>query len=238
MNSSEFNQLLRELQDEWKKTILLPYAEKHPEAISNPFYYRVSNEYFNANKRIMIIGQETNKFGVYTDNWNSQPWCVDYLRFQLWKIPSDSGEKYNASPFWRMFREFNNRGIVPSWNNVDKIQQYRKGENSPLSLELESFFSQRYGNDDKSLLQREIELDKPDILLFITGPYYCFTMATALGLKEEVLKSYRPSSQKYCVEITDLLNVGAKAFWTYHPRYLNQIHELLPCVDEISENFL
>ncbi len=245
MNSLEFNEALKKLQNEWNEKILIPYAKDHPETISKPFYYGVSKEYCRANKRIMIVGQETNKFEVYTDNWpldDIQPWCIDYLQFQLWKIEAIGRDKvdYNSSPFWRMFREFDSRGITPSWNNVDKIQQYnaKDEKNFPLSIEQEKYFSCRYGNDNKSLLQREIELDEPDILLFITGPNYSFTMATALGLEEKVLKSYRPTKQNFCVEITDLLNIKPKVFWTYHPAYLNRNYIIVTCVNYICEKLL
>lgn len=243
MNSLEFNEALKKLQNEWTETILLPYAENNFETISKPFFYGVSEEYCNANKRIMIVGQETKDFGAYTDDWllnDIQPWCINYLRFQLWKIPTNSKIKYNASPFWKMFREFNNKGITPSWNNVDKVQQYNdeSKKNFSLSFEQEKYFSCKYGNDNKSLLQREIELDEPDILLFITGPNYSFTMATALGLNEKILKSNRPTKQNYCVEITNLLNINSRVFWTYHPAYLNRNRNLITCVNYICEKLL
>lgn len=238
------NSKLLELQEQWNQNVLFPYVENLDNNIlSRPFYFGVSEEYLESKHKIMIVGQETRDYGHYNHDWPMpaiQKWGVDYLRRQLWKSGTEEfikGHKYNRSGFWTLFRSFLKRGYVPCWNNIDKIQQ-AKGMASTIRLsnEHKRIFCRQYGEDNKSLLQREIELVKPDVVLFITGPNYHVSMTESLGLVEGALEELKPNRTKVCREITKEAGLGMPAFWAYHPSYLNRIHKISVCVQFVLDS--
>jgi uracil-DNA glycosylase len=87
----------------------------------------------------------------------------------------------------------------------------------------------------KSLLQREIELAKPDAVVFVVGPSYHVSLETAFDLenkKDYSLKKYAPNVQNNIVsditKFVDIKNDGKPipVFWTYHPAYMNRNKKL------------
>ena len=98
----------------------------------------VSNEYIRSSNRIMIIGQETKNFGLYTDDWpmnDIREWGIDYLQKQLYGIESTKNKcNYNRSAFWKLFRLLEQKGFAPCWNNIDKIQQTIDEKTVPFSF--------------------------------------------------------------------------------------------------------
>lgn len=228
------NKELLEIQEQWNQCVLFPYIESHNDHIlSRPFYFGVSDEYMGSPKKIMIVGQETRDYGSYHDDWpmpDIQKWGIDYLRRQLWSVRSEDF-KYNRSGFWKLFRCFEKCGYVPCWNNIDKIHQ-QKGMASTIRLtdDHKRVFCRQYGNDNKSLLRREIEIVKPDAVVFITGPKYHVSMTESLGLPEGSLDEEKPTREYFCREITKKAGLGMPTFWAYHPSYLNRIHKIPDCV--------
>ena len=60
------NKKLNKYQRIWFDTIFEPYVQKNTYLnISNPFFLGVSETYIKAEKRIMIVGQETAGWSVY-----------------------------------------------------------------------------------------------------------------------------------------------------------------------------
>lgn len=234
------NEALLKAQTEWNYFVVEPYFEANKNTVlSRPYYMGVSNEYIRSSNRIMIIGQETKDFGLYTDDWpmnDIREWGIDYLQKQLYGIESTKNKcKYNRSAFWKLFRLFEQKGFAPCWNNIDKIQQTIDEKTVPLTLELESHFCQQYGNLKKSLIQNEIDVCKPKSILFITGPNYTHSMATSFGIDETLFWEYRPNIINPISDITDILNNGTKSIWTYHPTFLNRKHILEDVVKSIIE---
>lgn len=106
------------------------------------------------------------------------------------------------------------------WNNIDKVY-YSRGNSDykgTLTYEGEEYLSAPYGvrEDKKSLLQREIEIAKPDALLFVTGPQYYISMAKAFNISPNVLKG-KLNKNSRIVDIRSDLGIDIPAFWTYHP---------------------
>ncbi|MBR4864757.1 MAG: hypothetical protein IKU07_09290 [Oscillospiraceae bacterium] len=233
------NQSLIMAQEEWNEAVLFPHVTEHENhMLSRPFYFGVSPEYVESPKRIMIIGQEARAYGSYHDDWpmpDIQQWGIDYLRRQLWNIrPTEF--KYNRSAFWRFFRTFAKSGYVPCWNNIDKVHLQKGNESTiRLSYDLKKVFCRTYGEDGKSLLQREIAIARPDAVIFITGPKYHVSMTESLGMSEGGLNHTRPNSEAFCKNITKEVSLGIPVFWSYHPTYLNRCHKLADCVQTIIE---
>ena len=231
----QINAQLLQLQEEWAETLLVPYVRANPDAmLSQPYYLGLSQEYVNSDRRVMIVGQETRGFGSYADDWSAekiQSWCVGYLRRQLWGVGQDT---YNPSPFWQFFRLLEREGYAPCWNNVDKIHRPGGGRIARLSREQEWALCGVYGDEQVSLLRREIALCAPDAVVFITGPQYCYPMSLCLGVGEATLWQCRPSLQKPIVDITSTAALGCPTFWTYHPAFLNRRKILQQVVTQIA----
>lgn len=70
-------------------------------------------------------------------------------------------------------------------------------------------------------------------LSIVTGPYYDFSMETSFGLEKGILQKYRPTKDSLFSDVTDILNLGVKVIWTYHPTFLNRKHKIDYCINYI-----
>lgn len=217
------NKELNVYQEEWFRTIFEPYVNAHPDAcISSPFFTGICDKYIASKKRIMIVGQQTNGWKIYKHDsclQDSQQWTIDYLNRQL-DYESNGEFKKNNSPFWSFFKDFSHENIIPCWNNIDKAQRNIKGESQPLTEEIEIALNHVLPLSKKTLFQREVEITKPNAVVFITGPSYQKTMETAMELNNNALTNFLPRVKQPCIDITDPAHLGIPAFWTYHPNYI------------------
>lgn len=247
------NKQLRELYSQWYKKTLLPFLKnKNTTIYSLPF---VSGMLAEHKQTIMIIGQEARIYDHFTEYSNPQKlisdrqnWTLGYLSRQLYKNDDYKNYyneyiKYNRSPFWNFFRRFKeNYNIV--WSNLDKVHTFTKGDVKALNIEDEVALNQRNLNG-KSILEREIEIIQPDVVIFITGPNYQQSMETALGLDKGILQNFAQkmkitqnelpiTSIKECGN--QLFDASNKVFWTYHPNYLNYKKKLSSCIEHINNS--
>ena len=234
------NQELYNAQLIWNEYVVEPFFNNNTSTpLSRPYYMGVSKEYIKSNQRRMIVGQETKNCGLYTDDWPMEAireWGIEYLRKQLYGVePVKNKCSYNHSAFWKLFRAIEQSGFAPCWNNIDKIQQTINGKTVPLTTTFESHFCQQYGEYKKSLIQNEIDICKPNKILFITGPNYTHSMATSFGINESLLSEKRPDLSTPISDITETLNLGVQCIWTYHPTFLNRKHILNDVVKNIIE---
>lgn len=232
------NHELNECQAKWLKQVFEPFAEKYSN-ISYPFFLGVSEKYIQAQNRIMIVGQETNGWSTYKPDWSiedSQKWAIDYLDYQLHysndpALKEQFGRR-NSSPFWGFFKQFSKDDIVPCWNNVDKAQRNIDGNTKSLTEAMEGELNCTLPDSNKTLFQKEVEIARPTLIVFITGPDYTKTMEMALNLKTGSLEKSKPSLQNGCVDITEIAGLSIPTFWTYHPAYIHRKSTPL-CRDEI-----
>lgn len=231
----------------WFEEIFKPYVDNNPNKnISYPFFLGVSEKYKQAKNRIMIVGQETRGWSVYKSDWtivDSQKWTVDYLDYQLQysndlRLKQMFGRR-NSSPFWGFFKQFRDADIVPCWNNVDKAQRWIGSKTKSLTEEIELEFNRVLPNSKNTLFQMEVQVVKPDVIVFITGPNYRVTMEAALNMERGALTSVNLSHQTTCVDITDIAKLDVPTFWTYHPRHINGEKEIsrLDIVNAIRKGF-
>lgn len=234
MNSG-LNEKLLDLQKDWLAQINADELARQF-MISRPFSFAVTKEYLESNCRIMIVGQEAANYGLYSSNWpieDIQAFNIKYVSKQLGYKDDDC--EYNRSPFWNLIRKLKKSGFEPVWNNIDKfhrinICQDNKNERIektiPLSLEIERIVDAPYGKEKKSLLIREIELSNPCAVLFVIGPHYHEALSLSLGISDEVIYDYRPRRKQPCSVLFGITDLGKPVIWSYHPAYLNRIHEL------------
>lgn len=183
--------------------------------------------------KIMIIGQEPYDFPVYAssegfDLKEQQSWTIRFLQKQVYGVNSD--DKYENSPFWDLFRLLNKNGLSPTWNNVDKAHRLLPIEGTKdkfktewLWLKDEKILNESLKSTYKSLLQNEIEISKPDAIVFVTGPQYYKSMAASLQIEDKSLYDYRPRKCEPVKDITFIVNNGIPCLWSYHPKYLRML---------------
>lgn len=234
------NHELNKCQSIWLKQVFEPFAQKYSN-ISYPFFLGVTEKYIQAKNRIMIVGQETNGWSTYKPDWNiedSQKWAIDYLDYQLhYSNDSELKKQFgrrNSSPFWGFFKQFSNADIVPCWNNVDKAHQVFDGKTKSLTAAMEAELNCTLPGSNKTLFQKEVEITRPTLIVFITGRNYSLTMEGALNLKNGSLENAKPSLQNGCVDITEIAGLRIPTFWTYHPAYIHRNSTPL-CRNEIIQ---
>lgn len=204
---------------------------KHPERATNPLLIQIDKKYASADLKIMIFGQETNTWLGEQNNaeflGEIEPVYNLYEKFFL----SNNCYSYGGQ-FWNGIKRFTeltekqtnqNVGIV--WNNLFKIGKCSKGTpfKSIQDIQMDNF----------NVIQQEIELLKPDVLIFFSGPNYDNQIKRTFGnLNKQPLAGF---NERQLCKLENLTNIPA--FRTYHPNYLwrNNINSYLePLVEQIT----
>lgn len=218
LNSIEMK--LKEIYDKWD---LGNELDNNPE-YSSMFRMGFPDDFINRKKPlVMYVGQEC----LRCNEEKTQEWVRKYQTVQMKKECIDGFcEKVNTSPFWNFYRKIADKGCNVLWNNLDKFHPRNSARVSGKDAER---INARYGEDDKSVFQREIELIKPDIVLLTIGPKwkYIQSFCSAFGISDlPMMKKFKPTKSLPVSDITDILSIpDTKVFWTYHPAYLNRINK-------------
>lgn len=218
---------LKEIYDEWD---LGNELEKKPE-YSAMFRMGFPDEFINNNKSlVMYVGQECRD----CNSLKTQEWIRKFQTVQMKKEHVEGfTEGVLASPFWNFYRKIAEKGYNVLWNNLDKFHHIKE-LNKELKQELikgdnAEKISAQYGEDNKSILQREIELIKPDIVLLIIGPKwkYIQSFCSAFGISDlSMMKKFKPTKSNPVSDLSEILAIpDTKVLWTYHPAYLNRINK-------------
>lgn len=229
---------LKKVYLEWEQEILLPFkSTRDDNQYSSPFYMGYSQHYSADKKIIMVIGQEARNWNTLNTDWpidEIQKWYEKFIAKQLFNVQNECS--YLNSPFWRFSRNLQSLNYNIVWNNLDKLHRYdENNKTKSLKVADEKELNKRFGNDNKSLLEREIDIIKPDCIIFVTGPAYYKSMCACFGIEPTTLAEYRPNSQNLCTEIENILNYKGKVFWAYHPSHLSYIHGFDKCMSFIKE---
>lgn len=194
-----------------------------------PFYLGVPNySKGEAKPLVMFVGQETNgyngtdkelvKISAGSEEYvkKSQEWVVDRL------VKMD----FTPSVFWNFVKGIcKNSEINVCWNNLDKIY-YRAETEKCIKLYKEDERELNAPFEGKTLLQHEIETVVPDLIVFLVGPGYQFSMETALpGIITKDCKPTKGDSLKeFTIKINDK-NEEIPCVWTYHPNYMRRVKD-------------
>jgi len=180
---------------------------------TNPLLIRVGNEkkYQEADFRVMIFGQETNDWGNDFQN------DIEYIQsiydefFTTKRCFSCAGRFWNGiASFLKKLKEKNkNKSIEFIWNNVVKI-----GKSGGKGMPPEYIY--QIEKNHFSILKKEIEILKPNIALFLSGPYRDHILQNQFeSIKFENIENYKIEQL-----VTVKLENVKFAFRTYHPNYL------------------
>ncbi len=138
---------------------------------ANPLLIKVSQEYVEADIKVMIVGQETDGWAGQL-NAGSQT-VDDMMGYYYEYLYENSDPKREDRPFWnrKNYRYFmenlqkhfkpQNKSVSCIWNNISKIGKNGRGmpQKSIITMERAYF----------NVVKAEIEILKPDIIIFSTG---------------------------------------------------------------------
>ncbi len=163
-----------------------------------------------SNCKILFIGQETNGWQNFRINNIDAIKCMinEYKIFEL--------AKKKQSIFWQAIKTINhgvngNQRLNFIWSNISKYGKNKKGRVSTKVSFLE--------NEKLKILLDEIEILKPDAIVFLTGPSYDNDILSKIGPVKFISCSKYTTRQLARLENTKL---PYKTFRTYHPTYLRR----------------
>ena len=166
-------------------------------------------EYKNADIRLMIFGQETNNyFELFNPNIDKVlSYYDEYFLSGDWELDTKRAFWQGLKPFITAIKsKYPNKKIAFIWNNIIKIGKLNEKGTPPdyiYNIEKKYF----------SVVKEEINILKPNMILFFTGPNYDNKLIDNFGALKLNKISSLPESELASLELLDISNV----FRTYHP---------------------
>jgi len=189
-----------------------------------PLLIKLNEEknYEKADLRIMVFGQETNRWETKVSDIEIPiQESINYVNETVDTFMNFYDEFFNStnlrSPFWNAFkiiRQEMNCEIV--WNNIYKIGNRGKNLNRPHEK------IRKFENDKFDVIQEEISILKPDVILFFTGRNYEARVNKKFAIGECASISEYDNNQLAKLSISN----GILAYRTYHPAYLTRQSKL------------
>jgi hypothetical protein len=184
-----------------------------------PFFLKLPDIFINSKNKIMIYGQETYGWSD-VNNDASNVYCmgennIDGILECYNRYFNNKDYKNNHSPFWNVFRLLNDyfnecgKEFGYLWNNITKLGL--NGNGFPYNWYDDII--KPYFND---LIVKELEIIKPDFLVFFTGTTRDFIIDDIFNKPER--KDVAGFSQDDICEIK-IPNIK-KALRTHHPNTL------------------
>ena len=180
---------------------------------ANPLLIHIDDEekYKNANIRLMIFGQETNS---WYDDGDGEIEAIQKKYdtfFNEGKCWSYGGAFWNGvNRFLKHLHEkYPNKEIHLTWNNIVKIgKEDEKGFPPDYIYEIE--------REHFNVISDELEILKPNLALFFTGPNYDGAIQDNFGKIQSMKLPDFTERQISKLKIPGIQS----AYRTYHPNYL------------------
>jgi len=207
------------------RDVLLSFNEEDPEDTDNlathPLLIKINEEYEKADLKIMFFGQETNIWcgeynkGGFGDDVDIESILSIYEDFYL-----NKRYEYYGKPFWNYIKKLKSHSSPNSlkkigyiWNNVLKIGKVGSGrpQQGLLNKTIEHF----------NIIPQEIEILKPDVLIFFCGYGYDNYIRERVGtFSVQPIDNFK--SKEFCK--LNFNNIPVKlALRTYHPGHLQRL---------------
>jgi hypothetical protein len=200
----------RDVLEELDKTYKTDLDEKKP---TNLLCLNISDEYLAADVKVMVFGQETNDWhGDYGGAHEAESLVEEYDEFFTSKnCFSYGGQFWNAvSKTVDTLQDKTGKSVGLLWNNIVKIG--KAGDKGRPDIDVIE-----WQKPAMKLIIKEIEIAKPDIVIFFTGPYYDDMLQTVFEdiqfecATEKSVRQLALLSSKY---------LPINSVRTYHPGYL------------------
>jgi hypothetical protein len=229
------NELLKNLySSKWGKIneMLQSFNEDDPEDLENlathPLLIKTDDEYAKADLKVMFFGQETNEWnGVFEEYADLESVLAVYEDFYLKR-----GYEQYGKPFWNFIRNLKStqstKKIGYIWNNVLKIGKSESGTPQQGLI--------KYTIDYFNVIPQEIEILKPNVLLFLSGHTYDDHIRKTIG-NFSIVPIEGFSTNELCILKFDNISVDL-AIRTYHPGYLQRLGERRMNITETIVNLI
>lgn len=173
------------------------------EKLHGPFLISPNNNYQDSQKKLLVIGQETNKWFSHFNDIEMQ--MSGYSSFNV-------GFQYNRTPFWNVIRKLEStlqiNALSCAWANINKFDVNSKRPTG----QHEKFISSL-----DHIIVSEIEILKPDICVFFTGPVFDYRLESIFS-ELAYIKIADFEIHQLCM--LKHPNLPEHTYRTYHPRYL------------------
>ncbi len=175
--------------------------------LAGPILMSPNTKYETQPKRLLIIGQQTNGWTYHVSDVNKQ--MGTYEGFNL-------GIKYYSSPFWNITRKLENAiGIQEyscAWTNINKFDLNADKPYGEYESEIKKL---------DNILITEIEIIKPDICIFFTGPSFDYRIKSIF--KDVLFGKIEHWDKRQLVKLNHPL-LPEFTFKTHHPKSLRIRH--------------
>lgn len=214
------SKLFQLYQDHWDSLFReLKHINRNPEFTinpANPLLLKVGDEkaYTEADIRVMIFGQEPNTWGGYLRDNVAEVQLIykDFFLtnycFDTYKRPFWNGVNQLRHLFWNQYPKAK---VEFYWNDIIKVGMANDKGMPPHNIqqiELKHF----------KVIQQEIEILKPDVIIFLSGPDYDWFIKQQIGeINFNAIEGYS-ARQMARLEIPNVKT----AIRTYHPGYLKR----------------
>ena len=188
--------------------------EEDKNQATNPLMLMIDEDWEKADLKVMIFGQENNFWGGECGNGGAFGGKINevieiYNKFYL-------KDTMYSCPFWNEFRRIrseistNDKKVAVLWNNIVKIGRLGPGFNLEIHQITKQYFN---------VIQDEIKILQPDLLIFFTGPKYNERIQEALGEFSNIEIDGFSARQMCNIEFKEFPGIK-KSIRTYHPGYL------------------
>ncbi|WP_461067029.1 uracil-DNA glycosylase family protein [Spirosoma horti] len=235
MTATQLNQRLQEI---YQTYIDLMYRYKWLKGVSAPLLMSVFEAYERMERKILFVGQETHSWGRMDEHASVEALQTKYAAFDLGKS-ADYGDgkpnRYLISPFWNFSRAFfynlnKSAGDVSKktngflWTNIFKFDS---------NTTTPTFDLQQQNAAGFELLNQEIAILQPDVVVFLTGRKYDHWLDQLYKPERESVNG--TDSVWLLHSSTQLL--PTLTFQTQHPRTLSMqksYHSVLASMTELA----
>lgn len=211
-NSEENQRLLKLFESKWDVVRKVCNAIKDEELWMVLHLACVPYNYNKMKYKILIVGQENNGYGYETEPKKSMLFTLDF----------QNGRYYDNAPFFSFPYSFcasindcdnekYSKKSYLAWVNLREFS-FDEAPKTSLGKEAQSIIDNEY-----NILEEEIKIINPDIVLFLTGPTYDYYIKNQLkGVEFKTVENYQ-IGQFARVEHKSLPD---NSFRIYHSFYL------------------
>ena len=214
-DNSEINQkLLKLFESKWEAVNKVYDTLQEEEEWAVLHLACIPPNYEKTKYKILIVGQENNGYGYETEPKKSMLFTLDF----------QSNRYYDNAPFFSFPYSFcasindcdnekYSKKSYLAWVNLKEFS-FETSSKKPLNEKAQSIIDNEF-----NILEEEIKIINPDIVLFLTGPNYDYYIKNQLkGVEFKTVENYQ-IGQFARVEHKSL---PKNSFRIYHPVYLRR----------------